>query len=528
MEQTSSDPDTLNSDRTTTVSGVVQILIYIAAFGLLYYDSIIHSVSKWDSVEGAHGPLILAISCYLIWLKRHEFNTLPLRPAIIPGTLLAAIGCFMLFAGKLSSTMLLQQISMIPTLLGAILLLRGWSYLVVLFIPVVYLIFLTGLIEMLLGSVVIYFQLAAAWLSAKLLGFFGMPVVLHGTLVDLPHISLEVVKECSGISHIVSLMALSVPLAFMGKLSPVRQGILLVAAFFLGLFANGVRIALIGVYALYDAGANIHGPKETLYTTFIFFFGMVLLVVLSHFLSKQGENKAPEIDLSAAVDSESADQGTVAIPEPPLAGTTGKTSTPWVIFALLFFVTLGFSHFYKIAPVQLEQHFDTFSSEIAGFSQRDLPQIDEQLRPFAADDELLGLYVDSSGNRVEVYVGYFAEQTRERKLIDYRRNWMHERVQPISVTTSDGAITINQTQVRGNSNPADIYFWYVMGDRIITNQYVGKLYTFLDGLLKRRTNGAVVVVQTRSSQEEVMPFLEELVPEVVGFLGAGEWESSEQ
>ena len=521
MDQTSSDAGALNTGRSMTVSGVFHTLIYIAAFGLLYYDSIIHSVSKWDSVEGAHGPLILAISCYLIWLKRHEFKTLPQRPAIIPGTLLAAIGCSMLFAGKLSSTMLLQQISMIPTLLGAILLLRGWSYLVVLFVPVAYLIFLTGLIEMLLGSVVIYFQLAAAWLSAELLAFFGMPVVLNGTLVDLPHIALEVVKECSGISHIVSLMALSVPLAFIGKLSPVRQVILLIAGFLLGLFANGVRIALIGVYALYDAGANIHGPKETLYTTFIFFFGMVLLVVLSHFLSKQGEKKAPETNLSAVVDSENADQANVAIPESPLAGTTGKTSTPWVVFGLLFFVTLGFSLFYKIGPVQLGQPFYLISSEIAGFSERDLQQIDEQLRPFAADDELLRLYVDSSGNRIEVYIGYFEEQTRERKLIDYRRNWMHERAQPFAVAISHGNVTINRTRSDDRLNPADVYFWYVMDDRIITNQYAGKLYTFLDGLLKRRTNGAVVVVQTRSSQEEVMPFLEKLVPEILRHLGSG-------
>ena len=520
MDQTSSDAGALNTGRSMTVSGVVHTLIYIAAFGLLYYDSIIHTVSNWNSTYGSHGPLILAISCYLVWLKRHELKALPQRPALFAGSLLAAIGCFMLFAGKISSTMLLQQVSMVPTLLGVIWLLRGWDYVKALLIPVGYLIFMTGLVETLLSDVAIYFQLISAWIASGLLELTGMPVVLTGTIVALPHISLEVVKECSGISHIVSLMALSVPLAIMSQLTPVRKLILVIASFFIGIFANGVRIASIGIYAIYNEGADLHGPNETFYVTFIFFFGMVVLIFLSQLLSRKKVTQ-PETDMTDAVDTDSVDCSEANKPDAQHVIATGKSSTPWVIFGMLFFTTLGFSLFYKIVPVQLQQSFDMLSTEITGFSSRNLHQIDDRLRPFVADNELLRLYVDSSGNRVEVYVGYFEEQTRERKLIDYRRNWLHEEVEPFSVVTSGGAVTINQTRFNDRFNPSSIYFWYIMDDRIITSQYVGKFYTFLDGLFKRRTNGAVIVVQTRSSQEEVMPFLEELVPEILRHLGSG-------
>ena len=494
---------------------VLTTVLFVSAFLVLYLDTVIHIVGTWSSNEGAHGPLIVAVCLYLLWLKKDDFKALPRYPIVTWGTFLAGAGCFIFFAGKISSTLLLQQISMVPFLLGMILLLRGWSFFRVLFLPVVYLIFVTGFVETLLSNLAIYLQLASAWISVLFFKLIGMPVVLTGILIDLPHISLEVVRACSGVSHLVAIMALSIPLGIMSKLPPLRKVFLVVASFIIGLFANGFRIFLIGVYALYNEGADLHGPNETLAVSVIFFFGMILLVILNHFLRP----KAKKISLDQPENDVEAEIATANIQEVKTGADPFRNA--WIVAAMLFVVTFGFAQFYKVAPVALSSPLDQLVIDIDGFNGKPLPWIDEQLRPFPADDELLRFY-DHSGRRIDVYIGYFAEQSRERKLIDYRRSWMHEEAQQISVATSDGTITINQTRVRDRFNPSDVYFWYVMDDRIITSQYAGKLYTFLDALFKRRTSGAVVVIQTRSRQEEVMPFLEELVPVVMGYLGSGE------
>ena len=39
-----------------------------------------------------------------------------------------------------------------------------------------------------------------------------------------------------------------------------------------------------------------------------------------------------------------------------------------------------------------------------------------------------------------------------------------------------------------------VLFWYDLNGRIITNKYRVKLFTALDGLFYRRTNGAFVIV----------------------------------
>ncbi len=498
-------------------SSIIQAALLLAALAVLYSDTAVHIFSTWRTPEGSHGPLIVAVSLYLIWIKRGHLIGLPPRPAFLPGALLCGVGCFMLFAGKLSSTMLLQMVSMVPTLLGVIWLLYGKEYLKVLFIPVAYIIFLTGLIERLMVSLAIYFQTVSAWIAAKLLELIGIPVLLYGTIVEMPHIALEVVRSCSGINHIVSLMALSIPLAFICQLTRVRKGLLLLISFVIGVFANGLRIALIGVYALYNKGADLHGPNETFYVTFIFFFGMVLLVVISNFLRPKAlpaSTAAPHPE-KLPVDVNGTGLGVGVGAE---EGRTQRSIKAFAVAGVIFLATYGLIHFYQTGPVPPTNPLAEFPDEIGRFSSKNLAWMDERLRPFPADQELLRTYEDSAGIRLELYIGYFAEQDREKKIIDYRRDWMHDEAEKTPIGPAADAPIINKTRLRDRRSPADVYFWYVMDDRIITNQYAGKLYTFWNGLAKRKTNAAVVVIRTENRQDDVMPLLTELVPEIQAHL----------
>ncbi len=495
------------------LGSIIQAALLLAALAILYHDTFAHIISVWQTPEGSHGPLIVAVSLYLIWIKRSFLIGLSPRPAYLPGTLLCGVGCFMLFAGKLSSTMLLQMVSLVPTILGAIWLLYGKEYLKVLFIPVAYIIFLTGLIERLLVSLAIYFQTVSAWIAAKLLDLIGIPVLLYGTIVEMPHIALEVVRSCSGINHIVSLMALSIPLAFICQLTPVRKCLLLLISFVIGVFANGVRIALIGVYALYNKGADLHGPSEILYVTFIFFFGMVLLVVISNLLKTKALPASADQTLGETLpqDNNLAGFGAGAGTE---EGRKGRSIMAFAAAVAIFLTTLGLIHFYKPGPVPLASALAQLPDEINRFSGKNLAWMDERLRPFPADQELLRVYENGAGIRVELYIGYFSEQDRERKIIDYRRDWMHEEAQKTPVGSAADAPVINKTRLRDRRSPADVYFWYVMDDKIILNQYAGKFLTFWNALTKRKTNAAVVVIQTQNRQDDVMPLLIELVPQI--------------
>lgn len=492
----------------------LNLILFLVAFGLLYYDTVAHIFGTWSRPEGSHGPLILAVSVYLVWRNKNEIKKLHKQPAILPGAIIFGLGCLMLFAGKLSSTILLQQISMVPALLGAILLFWGFQYLKLLFFPISYIIFLTGFFEEILGNVSIYLQTVSAWIAAQLLSLFGMPVFLSDTVIELPHISLSVVRACSGINHIVALMALTVPLAYISQRTLLLKLTLISASFAIGVFANGLRVALIGIYALYNHGADLHGPYETLYVSFIFFFGMIAVVVLSQILGKIG----PERQVGRGNKFATTPMQTAGDPSTPKTEgrkvIAGKTHAPFITGFVIFAVAMGSLSFYKLEPVYLKNNLADFPALINGFSGKTSDKFYEQIRPFPADEELFRTYTNSSGIRAELYIGYFPIQDRGNKIIDYRRNWLHEEAQRVTVDQGAEPVFINHTSFGDGKNQNNVYFWYFLDGRIITNRYAGKLLTFWNALTARKTNGAVVIILTQNLESEIVPFLVGLVPMV--------------
>jgi EpsI family protein len=486
--------------------------LLIPGFILLYHDTLAHMARIMSTAEGSHGFIVVGVSLYLVWRKRKDLRELPRMPAHVPGALLTAFGCFLLAAGKLGSTMLLQQISMVPTILGLILLLRGPAHFRAFLIPVGYLVFITGIAEEVLGSAGIYLQTVSAWISAQVLALAGMPVLLRGTVIELPHIALEVVRACSGISHIVNLVALSVPLALLSLNSLPKKLLLVAAAFFIGIFANGLRIALIGVYTMVFPGGPLHGPGETLYVSFIFFLGMVVLILLSHWLSKlDGVPQSPQVGVSkpwVAAPGQKASLSKLQkeIPRPRMP------FRPVAMAVAIFIVAFCFIHLFVLKPIPLKNSLQGLPTQISGFIGQNLDQIDRRFRPFPADEELLRVYENGNGEKAEVYIGYFEAQTRERKVVDYRRDWMHAEAVPIPAGPFGSTVYINQTRLRDKDDTRTVFFWYSMGGKIVTGRWEGKLRALFGSLFERRTNAAVVVVSTRNSAEEIMPFITELLP----------------
>ena len=60
----------------------------------------------------------------------------------------------------------------------------------------------------------------------------------------------------------------------------------------IGILANGVRVALICVWAYYYGGYNIHGPLHILQGLFVSIVGFIFLFILAWFLPKIPFSKA--------------------------------------------------------------------------------------------------------------------------------------------------------------------------------------------------------------------------------------------
>jgi len=217
----------------------------------------------------------------MIWVKRHELQKLTVAPGIVVGATLTAIGCSLFLIATVSNTILLEQLTLIITILGLVWLLFGRSIFKAIWVPLSYLVFAVPLFSELLKPLVIHLQLASAALAALFLKAIDMPVFRSGILIGLPHISLKVARGCSGINHIVALFAIGVPLALFTKTTKVGRAIIILASLGIGIPLNGLRIALIGIWTYINPGSDPHGPMDLFLVSFVFTVGFVFLLFVS-------------------------------------------------------------------------------------------------------------------------------------------------------------------------------------------------------------------------------------------------------
>ncbi len=454
------------------------IVLAIALLSV-FYDTFVWIMSTWYTYTISHGPVIFGASLYMIWTKRHQILNLLVRPNYLSGTAVTVIGCVMLISGKLSSILLLQYLSVIVVILGLVLLIWGYNYFKYLWYPIGYNIFMFPVFTDLLGIISVHLQNIAAWIAYNLLMLIGIPVLRTSQFIELPNITLEVAKECNGINHIIALMAIAVPLAYWMQKTFLRRFIIIFSAFFIGIFANGLRVALIGALAFYKKDSSLHGPYDIFYVSFIFFFGLVLLMAISLLLKR--------IPAKSEYRNQISENHALSL-------HTRQTSHIALLFAaFLLFMTSGYLLFLKPRPVYLQMPIETFPKTVNKWTGQDTLFSELPFKYFLADIELKRIYRNNYGNEIKLYIGYFPIQDQGKEIVNYRFDPLQEGSNIVQIPTSRGMLRIKK---RTNISEAT-YFWYDINGRIITDRYTAKLTSTFDAFMSRRTNAAIVVVSAQ-------------------------------
>ncbi len=457
------------------------VCVAATIFVLLYFETLSEIVAMWGTYRGSHGPVILAISLYMIWLNGDKLKQIPSAPHYLLGIVVTMFGCFLLAAGRVGSVLLLQYLSLVVSLWGLILLIGGDRFFGILWYPVGYLGFMFPIFSEVLDKFSIYLQTTAAWIAATIMSVAGIAVYQHGHVLDLPMITLDVAKECNGVNHIMALVSLAIPLAYWSQQTWIKRAILIALAFPIGVIANGLRVSVIGLYAYYQPGDPVHGPYDLFYVSFIFFFGMGALIGLSRLL----RSKEPRGDEGKLCEAST------------LSYRTQSLLRQGVAFAVAISILLStwmYVVMFKPEVVALAQPIETFPYEINRWKGQDLADKESMFGEFLADIELQRVYFDKEGGQFKLYIGYFPVQSQDKEVVHYRFDSLQENAKPFSLR-ADGSVTIKMTSGRESSEERTACFWYVIHDAVITDRYAAKLATISGALLHRKTNAAIVVIE---------------------------------
>jgi len=215
--------------------GRVRAACIVLACGLMYARLVPELVSDWThSGDFSHGFLIPIVSVVLIWMRRSWLARAVSAPDV-RGAVLLLFGLAIHLAGSAASELYLQRFSMIPFLLGWILLLEGKERLRILLFPVLFLLFMIPPPNIFWSSISLPLQLLASRAAEGALQLAHVPVVRDGNVLHLEACSLEVASACSGIRSLVALLSLAAVIAegsLIGSTGPrsIISKILLVAA----------------------------------------------------------------------------------------------------------------------------------------------------------------------------------------------------------------------------------------------------------------------------------------------------------
>ncbi len=163
----------------------------------------------WSSDEQMHGPIVLAISIWLIyrnWSKMEQasFGTNTNAwglPVVIFGLILYLIG-------RSQDILIFEVGSVIWLLTGLIWLNYGIAALKVQWFALFFMIFMVPLPELLVDAVTMPMKLAVSYVVDQILYWLNFPIARTGVILQIGQYSLLVADACAGLHTLLTLEAL--------------------------------------------------------------------------------------------------------------------------------------------------------------------------------------------------------------------------------------------------------------------------------------------------------------------------------
>lgn len=460
--------------------GIGFIFVYYQVFWMMI-------IQWWTDEMYSYCFLIPLLSCYMIWVRRDSLYDIPVHPNSRLGVLSLMVGFIMLLAGHAGKISALQQISIIPVITGVVLLALGSLFLRKIWISIAYLLFMFPIWEFITDRLHSPFQTLSANIGVALIGSIGIPAYRQGVFLELPNVTLEVARACSGINYLIAVAALGIPMAhlFLDKWS--KKILLVISSLLIAVLANGLRVALIGVLSYYGITKEIHGPHHVLHGLFVSFVGYAAIFGGLWLIS--GNNlTSQEIPSQVAY-------GRFAGRMPQ--NRSSLSNVIWMFALLLFILTGSYINFYKMNSTPLKTDFNFFPGKIENWTGIDVDPGSNSIKSSTADKYLSRIYSLPSGNKAILNVNYFNSQDDKKKLVtfDHEMTKLHQAAaKTILNIGEERQIVVNKAIQRSESGSSLVFFWYDINGRIITNPFLAKGYNLWDSLVGKKNNGAVITV----------------------------------
>ena len=491
-------------------SQLIPVTMAVLALAVLWFYWPLLAKLFWDLAENedyAFGLLMPLVSGYIVYLKLPQIRSYLWRPSGL-GLLCIVVGFALYTVGELGADFYVPRVSFVIVITGLLFLMGGWGLVRLLLFPLFLLILMFPLPGLLTKQLTMPLQLISSRLATNMLQMLGIPAFCQGNVIDLGVQQMQMVEACSGLRYILALFALGVIFCYFFQRRLWKILLLLMVLIPSAIVANALRVMGMGIFPALQLPGFWHAFSGCL----IFVFCLGILSLINWILNKIQPLSPIPPDLFA----------------PPKPAPRRALAIESYLVIALVLVGLGGPIATRVgqAPaVELRQSFDSFPMELGPW-QGQLVSIDPEMVKATKSDAHLNTEFSHSGQPlVSLWIAYYKNQKKKGlhspKLCLTGSGWI--QIDRGTMEIARGWL-ITYMIMEDMGNRTVVYYWYLQRGRWINNEYMYKLYMAYDGLLKRRTDGALIRLMTpaqpdvESARKRLNSFVSQLTPVLPRFI----------
>lgn len=499
-------------------------LSLLAAIGA-FLPALHFMVATWDQVpEFGYGYFIPFVSAYLIWQCSDRLRLRDCQGAW-SGLWLVFAGLLLGLLGGLSAIRMTSQYGFVLALFGIAVTWLGWQGTRIIAAPLAMLVFMIPLPQFLLRELSEQLQLLSSQLGVALIRLFDISVFLEGNVIDLGSMKLQVVEACSGLRYLFPLLVLGVIAAYLFRATMWKRVVLVLSTIPMTILINSLRIGLIGVTVDRWGPGMAEGLLHDFEGFAMFMLCIALLGAEMALLTRIGERRplreAFDVDGPPAPPADAL----VGFRSVPLSAIGAGTLVACVALVLAFQPTREqtrpprtmFAEFPLQLPGGWQGRADTLSPDIVAW--------------LATDDYLLADFTRPNSPGVNLYSAYYATQSGGGSAHSPRTcipgdGWTIDALAEATVPAGQGTLQVNRAIIERAGQRRLVYYWFDERGRNLTNELQVKWYILRDGIVRNRSDGALVRLVTPIAASEgeagadrrLSQFLGAVQPRLSGFL----------
>lgn len=239
--------ETPRASRSSLATFGVNFGLLCAAIVWAQWPSFHRMRASWETLpQYSHGYLVPLFAAVILWARRSDLQDESPVPSWL-GLPLIGIGLALKWAGISYYYDYLDDVSLIPLLMGAVTLAGGWRALYWSWPAILFLLFMIPLpfrLETAIQQTLLQFATNA---STYLLQTLGFAAFAEGNVIQLPTTRLGVAEACSGLRMSIVCTAMAALCAVLSSAPWPHRAIIFFSGVPLAMTANIIRICVMGI-----------------------------------------------------------------------------------------------------------------------------------------------------------------------------------------------------------------------------------------------------------------------------------------